>query len=109
MFVTRKCWLFIIPAGPADYVSSTLVKLKINVATFPDCLILLDGRLESLSTLIINVSSTRHPIIDVDRAVSTTMCIATYRFNIRLYCFTEKTSKAEVFIIRIVRFHISLR
>ena len=108
MFLTRNCWFFIIPAGPTDYVSSTLVKLKINVATFLDCLILLDGRLESLSTLIINVTSIRHPIIDVDRAVSTTACIATYRFNIRLYYFTEETAKAEMLFIHLVQFHISL-
>jgi hypothetical protein len=41
---------------PANFTSSTLIKLKINVAGFSDCLRLLDGRLDSLSTLIINVS-----------------------------------------------------
>ncbi|CAF4572452.1 unnamed protein product, partial [Rotaria sp. Silwood2] len=35
--------------------SSTLIKLKVNVATFDDCLYLLDGRLKHLSTLIIHV------------------------------------------------------
>ena len=36
---------------------SNLVKLKINVPFFNDCLYLLDGRLDSLSTLIINVNT----------------------------------------------------
>jgi hypothetical protein len=35
--------------------SSTLTILKINVETFNDCLYLLDGRLDSLSKLIIYV------------------------------------------------------
>jgi hypothetical protein len=35
--------------------SSTLVKLKINVVNFLDILLLLDGRFDSLSTLIITV------------------------------------------------------
>ncbi len=38
--------------------SSTLSTLKINVATFNDCLYLLDGRLHCLSKLIIHVKKT---------------------------------------------------
>ena len=108
VFLTRKCSIFLSPAGPTDYISSTLVKLKINVATFRDCLILLDGRLESLSTLIVNVSSIRNAIINVDRSVSRTSCMITYRFNIHPYCFTEETSKTEIFIIHLLQFHIPL-
>jgi hypothetical protein len=37
--------------------SSTLMKLKINVVNFADCRLLLDERFEYLSTLIITVSS----------------------------------------------------
>ncbi|CAF1087004.1 unnamed protein product [Rotaria sordida] len=37
----------------SNYMSSTLIKLKIHVLRFADCLYLLDGRLDSLSTLII--------------------------------------------------------
>jgi hypothetical protein len=44
--------------------SSTLIKLKINVATFFDCLYMLDGRLDFLSTLIINVRDIFGPRID---------------------------------------------
>ncbi|CAF3388858.1 unnamed protein product [Rotaria sp. Silwood2] len=39
----------------SNYMSSTLIKLKIHVLSLDDCLYLLDGRLDSLSTLIINV------------------------------------------------------
>ena len=38
--------------------SSSLTQLKINVESFVDCLFLLDGRLDSLSKLIINVRET---------------------------------------------------
>ncbi|CAF0898444.1 unnamed protein product [Rotaria sordida] len=50
------------------YIPSTLVKLKINVATLTDCLYLLDGPLVCLSTLIINVEQTFHPFGDIDPA-----------------------------------------
>jgi hypothetical protein len=52
----RKPSVFLIDNN--TFLSSTLTKLKINVATLFDCLILLDGRLDSLSTLIINVAYT---------------------------------------------------
>ncbi|CAF2941813.1 unnamed protein product [Rotaria sp. Silwood2] len=38
-----------------NFKSSTLTELKINVETFDDCLYLLDGRFNCLSTLIINI------------------------------------------------------
>lgn len=50
--------------------SSTLTTLKINVENFADCLLLLDGRLESLSTLMINISFIFEPIIDIGQRVS---------------------------------------
>ncbi|CAF3926987.1 unnamed protein product [Rotaria sordida] len=40
--------------------SSTLTELKINVATFNDCLYLLDGNFDYLSKLIINVKKIRY-------------------------------------------------
>jgi len=57
MFLTRKCLtaLFCSPLLESC-MSSTLVKLKINVVNILDILFLLDGRLKSLSTLIITVS-----------------------------------------------------
>ncbi len=56
MFPTRTC------LSPIDYLpstncmSSTLIKLKITILSLLDCFYLLDGGLDSLSTLIINVS-----------------------------------------------------
>ena len=47
-----------------NFVSSTLTKLKVNVDFFYDCLVLLDGRLHSLSTLIINVAQIIHLAVD---------------------------------------------
>lgn len=73
VFLTRKCWISIYPVRSTDYMSSTLVKLKINVSTFVDCLYLLDGRLSSLSTLIINVASIFDPVINIGRTVSRTL------------------------------------
>ena len=108
VFRTRKCWLFIFPAGPGDYVSSTLVKLKINVATFLDSLILLDVRLESLSTLFINVSTILDRRMNIDRTVSTTAHALSHIGSILVCIVSEEIAKTQVFIIHIVRFHISL-
>ncbi|CAF3297351.1 unnamed protein product [Rotaria sp. Silwood2] len=47
------------------HMTSSLIKLKINVACFVDCLYLLDGRLDSLTILIINVGQIFDPIIDI--------------------------------------------
>lgn len=53
-----------------DYLSSNLTKLKINVGTFLGCLTLLDGRLNSLSTLIINILAIDSQGFDVEQRVS---------------------------------------
>ncbi|CAF5220984.1 unnamed protein product, partial [Rotaria magnacalcarata] len=45
-------------------VSSTLTKLKIDVNTFDDCLYILDGRLDCLSTLIIDIEKIR-PLLSI--------------------------------------------
>jgi hypothetical protein len=50
--------------------SSTLMKLKIYVDNFVDCLLLLDGRLDCLSTLIIKVSQIFEPAVDIGGRVS---------------------------------------
>jgi hypothetical protein len=50
--------------------SSTLTKLKINVKTFDDCLYLLDGRLDTLSKLIIHVKRISHTSRIIDNTVS---------------------------------------
>jgi hypothetical protein len=64
--------------------SSTLIKLKINVPHFTDCLYLLDGRLESLSTLIINVLNVFDPIEDRGSGVSIILMIMFWKKNIKL-------------------------
>ncbi|CAF1319055.1 unnamed protein product [Adineta steineri] len=55
LFSYRNSFISIynLPKTSCSY--STLIELKINVATFNDCLYLLDGRFDSLSKLTINV------------------------------------------------------
>jgi len=50
---TSSICIFNLPSRSCT--SSTLNTLRIDLATFDDCLYLLDGRLDSLSTLIVNV------------------------------------------------------
>ncbi|CAF4176758.1 unnamed protein product [Rotaria sp. Silwood2] len=47
-------------------VSSTLMKLNIVVNTFDDCLYLLDGRLECLSTLVIKIQRISRSVLNID-------------------------------------------
>ena len=53
-----------------NFKSSTLTELKINVKTFDDCLYLLDGRLNCLSTLIIYVKEIAYTLGPIDNTVS---------------------------------------
>ncbi|CAF3352350.1 unnamed protein product [Rotaria sp. Silwood2] len=50
--------------------SSTLTKLKIDVNTFDDCLYLLDGRFEYLSTLIVDIVKISISRSKIDNTVS---------------------------------------
>ena len=50
---STRFWSFNTPT--TVFVSSTLTKLCINVYYFTDCLLLLDGRLKQLTTLIVDV------------------------------------------------------
>ena len=52
--------------------SATLTRLKITVTGFVDCLLLLDGRCESLSTLIIHVNDIYDPVMDIGSKASPT-------------------------------------
>jgi hypothetical protein len=54
----------------ANCESSTLTALKIDVKNFDDCLYLLDGRLNCLSTLIIFVEEITHTLGTIDNTVS---------------------------------------
>ncbi len=78
MFRKRKCWTPI-SYRPSGYISSTLIKLKINVASLFDFLFLLDGRLNSLTTLIIHVSDIFETPIDIHHAVSIISIIVLFR------------------------------
>ena len=53
-----------------SYMSSTLTKLKIHLATFYDCLYLLNAHLNCLSTLILTVGVIRDIGMDLDERVS---------------------------------------
>jgi len=50
-------------------VSSTLRKLNIVVNTFDDCLYLLDGRFDSLSTLIVTIVKISGSLSNIDNTV----------------------------------------
>ncbi len=52
------------------HVSLTLTKLKINVNTFDDCLYILDGHLQCLSTLIIDILKILDSTSNIDKTVS---------------------------------------
>ncbi len=69
IFTTRKCETPVFYIAPIN-ISSSLMKLKINVMNFADCHFLLDGRLECLSILIINVFSISDEIGDISGRVS---------------------------------------
>jgi hypothetical protein len=56
MFFIQRCWTFLFDLPLERFMSSTLMKLKINIDNFIDCLHLLDGRFDCLSTLIVNVN-----------------------------------------------------
>ena len=70
MFLENKCSTSVHLLPDGERMSSTLRKLKINVESFVDCLYLLDGRLDCLSTLIIHVNEIFDPIADTDERVS---------------------------------------
>ena len=55
--------------------SSTLIKLTINVGIFDDCLYLLDGCLDYLSKLIINVKEMKYEQSNINNWVSETSMI----------------------------------
>jgi len=54
--------------------SSTLIELKINVASFNDCLYLLDGNFDYLSKLIINVKQMRSEPLKIANWVNLKHC-----------------------------------
>jgi len=84
MFPTRRCLLPICYLPSTNCMSLTLVKLTITVSCLLDCLYLFDGRLDSLSTLIINVSDIFGPKIPKDSQVSIISMIMFCKENSKL-------------------------
>ena len=54
---------------PPSYCSSTLTKLAIQLDSFDDCLLLLDGRVECLSTFLILIYEIRPGSTTIDCTV----------------------------------------
>ena len=69
MFAYRKCSISIYNLPKTSFQSSTLTELKINVAILNDCLYLLDGSLDCLSKLIINVNKLSYYPIEMNNWV----------------------------------------
>jgi len=97
----------------ASYTSSTLTKLSISVHYFDDCLYLLDGRFECLSTLVIKITAVLDKFSNRENTVSR---IAMSSFeeiclkNLSIFFFSlEKTSSIKVFLVVIGRDDILLR
>lgn len=65
MLEVTRCYMF-----RNEFLSATLTRLKINVSNFYDCILLLDGRLESLSILIIDVADIFEAAVDLSGTVS---------------------------------------
>ena len=62
----------------SSFKSSSLTKLTIHVNAFHDCLYLLDGRLECLSTLIIVVSQITDSSLNIDNIVRINVLISLF-------------------------------
>jgi hypothetical protein len=67
LFHDRKTPIYISKFPSTSCTSSTLTKLKINVATFDDCLYLLFGDLKSLSTLIVDVKKIPLSFLNINK------------------------------------------
>ena len=70
----------LLQVSSTNWKSSTLTELKIDVKTFDDCLCLLDGRLNCLSSLIIYIREIANTLATIDNTVSI----------IVNYCFSRK-------------------
>jgi hypothetical protein len=68
-FCRKNSLISIFHMPSTSCVSSTLTKLNSDVNTFDDCLYLLDGRLDYLSALIINIFKISAPLSNIDNTV----------------------------------------
>ncbi|CAF1049917.1 unnamed protein product [Rotaria sordida] len=85
LFYDRKSSICIYKFPLTSCISSTLIKLKVNVATFDDCLYLLDGRLKHLSTLIINVKRISFSLSDNKKKLPELKCFSLNSMEDTLY------------------------
>jgi hypothetical protein len=76
--------------------SSSLTKLKINVSTFDDCLYLLDGKLNHLSKLIINVNRIKYSLSNINNSVK--VKFQSFLLFLEEFCL-EKASKIKILLI----------
>ncbi|CAF1129772.1 unnamed protein product [Rotaria sordida] len=78
-------------------VSSSLTKLKIEVNTFDDCLYLLDGRLQCLSTLIIKIFEICYSLANIDnkKTLPKLKC-----FSLTSECYTQFYNDGIVLLLR---------
>lgn len=79
MILLRECPTPIFLVEPERNISSTFLKLKINVGSFVDCLCVLDGRFECLSTLSIKVWQILGPVVDIGGRVRIILVIVLER------------------------------
>jgi len=68
-FPSKELSISIFHMSSTSCVSSTLRKLNIDVNTFDDCLYLLDGRFDSLSTLIVTIVKISSSLSNIDNTV----------------------------------------
>ncbi len=90
--------------------SSTLTTLKVLVENFDDCLYLLDGRLDSLSTLIIKLDKISSTSTTIDNTVSLICNYSILKQKTLKYIyiytfFIAKTSKIKTFLIILAPSH----
>ena len=69
LFSDRKTPIYIDRLSPLNCMSSTLTKLKINFETFTQCLFLLNGNFECLTTLIVDIKLIYYPVVRIDNTV----------------------------------------
>ena len=89
----------------SSHISSTLTKLIINVTTFSDCLYLLDGSLESLTALIIDINKIAYSLTIIDSTVIMISIIVYEKKNkilIIISIFVEKTFQTKTIFINFV-------
>ncbi len=96
MFITRKCLTYVVLIPRPSNICSTLIKLKIRIPNLLDCLCLLDGRLKSLSTLIITTQTISESMIDPAEDVSH-FSMVMFKRQIRFFLGT--TLEIKMFLI----------